>query len=484
MNIDASYPMSDLLPLLIKAEILAFSSVYDLPVPKNLKKEEIVQQLIIDHESLPMGEYLAEMFHIYEPLKLEFLLLYRLLFFGNFHQDLTEFVLTDLGVVRYEGYPLDRQTRPFHDRGVIDMLLLLHSTSEVLTENLPDMTTEKLLETIEILGTPANHPVVERRYGRICNTIGRQLERLGSGDDAIRAYELTGYPPSRERRARLYHKTGRSAEAAELVNYIIADPMDEEELDFATFFKPKIGGIRQSRNRVTDEYDSQVIEITEPPDQAVETYVLNMFAEAGVSGYFTENSLWCGLFGIVFWDIIFSPITGAFFNPYQRGPADLSEPGFRRRRADMIQEKLRHMEEISEYRFRRELKRFYRRKFGIANALVNWKALPRDLFDAAVSFIPKNHLVALFSRMCSDISANTSGFPDLVLFPRKYAPFSRAKHGCREILRERDLDLPYLLVEVKGPGDQLQKNQKRWMRQFQSADIPHRVVWLSLKTLA
>ena len=33
-----------------------------------------------------------------------------------------------------------------------------------------------------------------------------------------------------------------------------------------------------------------------------------------------------------------------------------------------------------------------------------------------------------------------------------------------------------VLLEVKGPGDQLQKNQKRWMRYFDKLSIPYRVV--------
>ncbi|NQZ10656.1 MAG: VRR-NUC domain-containing protein, partial [Algicola sp.] len=34
----------------------------------------------------------------------------------------------------------------------------------------------------------------------------------------------------------------------------------------------------------------------------------------------------------------------------------------------------------------------------------------------------------------------------------------------------------YELVEVKGPGDRLQKNQLRWMQYFHQQGIRHRVV--------
>jgi len=34
----------------------------------------------------------------------------------------------------------------------------------------------------------------------------------------------------------------------------------------------------------------------------------------------------------------------------------------------------------------------------------------------------------------------------------------------------------YQLLEVKGPGDRLQDNQKRWIRAFERFGIPYRVV--------
>jgi len=46
--------------------------------------------------------------------------------------------------------------------------------------------------------------------------------------------------------------------------------------------------------------------------------------------------------------------------------------------------------------------------------------------------------------------------PDLILFP--------------------DTASGYELIEVKGPGDTLQNNQKRWMRYFAEWGIPFTVV--------
>ena len=57
-----------------------------------------------------------------------------------------------------------------------------------------------------------------------------------------------------------------------------------------------------------------------------------------------------------------------------------------------------------------------------------------------------------------DPAANRSGLPDLVVLD----PDARR----------------YQLIEVKGPGDQLQLNQKRWLRYFGEQDIPYSVAWV------
>ena len=56
---------------------------------------------------------------------------------------------------------------------------------------------------------------------------------------------------------------------------------------------------------------------------------------------------------------------------------------------------------------------------------------------------PPQHLQACFSRLLQDLKANRAGMPDLIQF----YPHERR----------------YRMIEVKGPGDRLQDNQKRWL---------------------
>jgi hypothetical protein len=116
---------------------------------------------------------------------------------------------------------------------------------------------------------------------------------------------------------------------------------------------------------------------------------------------------------------------------YQRGPKDLFRPEFRRRRARPSEERLRHIESTPSWP--EEMLRLYDRKEGTASDLVHWRFLPRELVERSV------HLIL-------------------------FAPSRRRKAP------------PYELIEVKGPGDQLQINQRRWLRYFSSHGIPYRLI--------
>ena len=58
----------------------------------------------------------------------------RLMFFGNLHQNWTEFVLADLGVFKYESVAFDAASRAFQTRADIDAYLALQACRQALEE--------------------------------------------------------------------------------------------------------------------------------------------------------------------------------------------------------------------------------------------------------------------------------------------------------------------------------------------------------------
>ncbi len=87
---------------------------------------------------------------------------------------------------------------------------------------------------------------------------------------------------------------------------------------------------------------------------------------------------------------------------------------------------------------------------------MQWGALDEALLELALACLPSTHLRAYCERLLGDLKANRAGLPDLIQF----RPDAPAGQPC------------YRLIEVKGPGDRLQDNQRRWLAFFHEQGIP------------
>ncbi|MFB3077733.1 MAG: VRR-NUC domain-containing protein, partial [Lysobacterales bacterium] len=170
--------------------------------------------------------------------------------------------------------------------------------------------------------------------------------------------------------------------------------------------------------------------------------------------HFVENSLINTLFGLALWEEMFLPVAGAFVNPFQSAPLDMHTQEFYHRRQAAIDARL---ERLASTEMAGQILASYDRHLGLSNYWVNWRDIDRDLVSTALKSIPGKHLLAIWRRILFDPRANRSGFPDLLAL---------------------DPGRGYCMIEVKGPGDQLQHNQKRWLRFFQSEQIPCLVAWV------
>ncbi len=190
----------------------------------------------------------------------------------------------------------------------------------------------------------------------------------------------------------------------------------------------------------------------------MEIQACHWFESQNVDARYVENGLLPGLFGLYFWDVIFLQVKGVFFNPFQRGPADLFTPEFRTVRQSLIQSRLEKMS-VDTFLENTVLDTF-NAKSGFANHFVNWRWLDSELISKSLECIPVNELKLIFERILRDLRNNRSGFPDLIVFPDTGG---------------------FCLIEIKGPGDRLQNNQKRWFRFFKASGIPARVLNVAWK---
>lgn len=382
-------------------------------------------------------------------------MVFKLLFFGNFHQDMTAFVMHEL-VAPFEQYKIDGNAGLFQRREVIDELIMLQSLSRV-SEQL--METEgsgvDLLHLVDQLPARNSEPVLSRRFDRIINRIGRYLERADMIEEAVCVYCRAQATPARERQARILDRLGEPYAAMAFCESIIETPLSEEELEFAQRFGHRLAKKHQLKSNTEFNLPEQTIEQTliQVPraDSRVEICARAYYQHLGYESYYVENSLMRSLFGLCFWDIIYAPVSGVFFNPFQRGPIDLYTPDFVHSRRALIAGRFKELEKNGP----RDLAMaIYRAKIGVTNPFVHWMYVNEQLLEAALEKIPVQDLLRIFERLLIDLKNNSSGFPDLIVFDQN----------------------SYRMIEIKGPGDTLQKNQARWFRYFEEQAIPAAVV--------
>ena len=383
--------------------------------------------------------------------------LFQLLFFGNSYQTLTDFVLSDLGIASYAPYPLDRDYRLFDSRGEIEEYLMLRdlkaSYKQAVAEGDCEALSAVAANLCEISISPRLRPVRDS----LVNRVARQLERDAQPDQAMSLFALSAQHPARQRRVRLLASRGLAKAALQLCETMQADPWCEAEADFVRREMPRL------RRRLSLDYrpvrrdrfeeEHLLLHREAPVEQAAARHYASRWQEV----HHVENLLINGTFGLAFWEQIFTPVPGAFVNPFQAAPLDMYTREFYKNRRGAIDRRIAALEGCD---LRSELLAFYERHFGTSNRWVAWRGLPVELLDRALVTIPRRHWLACWRRILFDPEANRNGCPDLVALD----PI----HG-------------YCLIEVKGPGDQLQLNQRRWLRFFQRERIPARVArvqWL------
>ncbi len=454
LQFTSDLPLQQALPLFSKSEII---ERLQQPSLRRLSRQQLEQQLL-DNESRhdELSQQLLAPEHLYQVLDKPHFATFKLCFFGNLRQDLTDYVLRDLGLQHYEPYPLERQQLLFGDRAQIDRHLHYYRCSEELPQSLLDGSEAILALWQQLPPADPQDALLTRRRERMANTLARQLERLQQPQLALEIYSQVKRPPARERRARIITASGDIEAALELCRQIARQPINEEERQFAQEF-----GYRQAKKTsipwpAPTRYQPPLEHITlANSDHSVEFAVAEHLGEYGPC-YFVENSLVNGVLGLAIWDIIFAPLRGAFFNPFQYAPSDFYEAEFTQRRAGLLEQRLDEI--LDSARLGDIVMGHYQRKNGLANPLVNWQRLTEELLLIALQRIPARDWQVMLQRLLADLQHHRNGMPDLIAFPDTGG---------------------YQWLEVKGPGDKLQKNQLRWLAFFADHDIDHRVIHVS-----
>lgn len=400
------------------------------------------------------GDTLTSPTMLIECLQPELLSVFLLLYFGNSRQDLSQFVVADLGIQTFESYALRQSERLFQCREHIDHWLHLSALNEHYWQAKKAKQPDIILALTDQLPARYAWPPLERKRQRLVNRIAREHERHANLDSAQMLYQTTTQPPSSERQARIAIKQDDIDLASTLIGTMLRTPHDEDERDIAC----RLAKQKKIQQQIgphewpaTPNSEIHTEHLALPLRDRVEWEVADYYRAQGWTVWYSENCLLNALFGLFFWDILFMPVQGAFLNPFQRGPRDLYSEEFCAARQPAIDDRLSDIDNA-----RALIKQHYAEKHGITNDWVNWGVIEWPLLDAALRALSTHQLKACFERILFDRRHNRSGQPDLFM--------------CRAD--------DYQWVEVKGPGDTLQHHQKRWLHFFNHHAINAKVIYV------
>ncbi len=435
---DAALSLDELFNLLRKDEVL--EHLGSNPKQKALKKSKLLEQLSeVYTEPRPFAAWCPASDDQVLSLTIDALCeRLRLMFFGNLHQDWSEFVLAELGIFRYEPVALSTDSRAFRHRTDVDCYLQLQHSREQFDAGAP---ISSVLQQISAL--VCDTPFLAARRHKLLFRMGQQLEREADLEGALSFYADCRFVGARLRQIRVLERLGRQEQAYALTLQALQAPENDAEAQAVeralTRLARQLGQPQPGKAKAVTPTRLDLC-LPKPEAGSVEFAVKAFLSEPEAPVHYVENSLICSLFGLLCWEAIFAPVPGAFFHPFHTGPVDLFSADFHPRRAELFASSLAHLDSDA---YKQVIRQRYADKFGIQSPFVFWAALNQELLEQALDCLPAAHLLAWFKRLLLDVKANRAGMPDLIQF--------------------WPAEQRYRMIEVKGPGDRLQDNQRRWL---------------------
>lgn len=446
----------EILNLFTKDEWLKMAPATTFPL-RTLKKPELVRFLLLEFgfENLVQGINEAEpVVKVCAEIEV---MMFKFLFFGNRYADMTEFVVRDIGKVNFERFREDSYTAHFANRAEAEQKLMISLTNEAFSELKETAQPPEDIYHWFMNWNASIHSLSEvarPSYDRLVCKVAMYLERQKFANQALTVYQLTDQIPSRERRVRLLHKLGLIDEATALCQDIANTPQNADERFFVIDFQEKLNSTKKrpvkSVTKMLQEAES--VKIPVEFRRKVEQGVVEYFLEKGHEAVHAENYPWRGLFGLVFWDIIYDTNVQAIHHPLQRAPSDFHKPDFFVKRENALKQRISELTDTSI--FLNHIEKTFTEKFGTANVLVDWSEVLLLLVQVIVSHLTVNQLAEILIEMGRNLRENTHGFADLMVW---------SENGLE-------------LIEVKSPTDHLSAQQLHWLQFLENIGVKARVL--------
>ncbi|CAL9118892.1 unnamed protein product [Musa textilis] len=426
------------------------------------------------------------------------------LFFLNGEQDLSAFLLIDLGMIKFPDYVCNISHRIFQDRTDLLEYEEAIEVAQIMDESLEESNMEMVIRCIDIsdirmctsfrgktqsytCGSPPQFFSTfsasfvyskvlslgvsffehEHRYEDAIRLLKGLLRRIVH--DSRRGYWMLRFSVDLEHMNRLNESLSVAEEG-------ILDPWVRAGSRIALQRRVLRLGKPPRRWRIPDYADSVKRKIKEASDMStrlvcirgrpltsetatknsyygydgelcgVEQLALQYYAEegGGWSGVHSESGIWMTIFGLLMWDVIFFNLPDVFMSRFQIAPLDFDTDDFYVTRESHIESQL---QKINGGMAEEILISSWESHVGIACRGVNWERHSLSDLRAAVACIGGSPLASLCRHLATDYRSWSSGMPDLLLW---------RFHGDKGEGEAK-------LVEVKGPTDRLSEQQRAWL---------------------
>ncbi len=421
---DAAIDAATLLTLMTDAELRPLAA--GLGIARTLAaaaRRAAIDALLPD---FMLRAWLRQYFLWLRPANTQWIDTLMLLYFGNRRQDLSTFVVAELGHVRYEVVPYESQ-RPFSDRADFECFRTLLDLRQSARVSAWRGNTRALLSVSNAVLEAPDHVLLPGRRDRMLVLLAETFSKLGLYQSGIAVCSAADSPEAQRRMSLLRMRVPSVLRSAEVGDGHEQSPAVSPIRRKAALFRPP----------------ERSFSLAWRPGE-VEAQTLAVLTGQGYRGAHLENAFPTALFGLLCWDVVFAALPGAFFNAYQIGPADLDSADFHARRFERFKSRIDAIRNGSED-WRQRAASTHLHKHGIANPFVHWRDIDWPLFFDLCAGLRDEAAAMICEHIALDPRRHRVGFPDLSL---------------------RQADAPTVFCEVKSPNDQLHPAQRRWLQQL------------------
>ena len=262
---------------------------------------------------------------------LEFLLY---LYFGKTENDLKNFALRDLGIMRTNKVTSFKAR--FTDGGEARACFHYSCLLDRLEVKSLSIYQDAVTDIFGGPDCPSDYAADLR--SRAAWQVGQFFEKRAETDLARQLYRAGSSPECNERLVRLLYNAGGKADAEDLLRRMIDDPASDGEFVFASdFYARKFGGRRTGS--CTELLRAGVtLTVDDVHRGNPEAGVAGVMRRRGYRVFFTENTLWHSLFGLLFWDELFE--SELLHSSFDWVPHCLKDRSFARKFGAQIEDKL------------------------------------------------------------------------------------------------------------------------------------------------